>query len=213
MEENNNVLKGTTTVGIKCQDGIVLAADKRATAGHLVVNKKTDKVYSISKNIALTMAGTVSDAQLLSKLIKAELNLKRIRSGREATVKETANLLAGMVYGNIRKPSMIPGVSHFLLGGKDDTGFYLYDIFADGSLTQEDEYITSGSGSVMAFGVLETLYKPNMPIAEGVSLAIKSVNAALQRDSATGNGLKIITITEKGIEEVFNKEIQVGIKE
>jgi proteasome beta subunit len=213
MEENNNVLKGTTTVGIKCQDGIVLAADKRATAGHLVVNKKTDKVYSISDNIALTMAGTVSDAQLLSKLIKAELNLKRIRSGREATVKETANLLAGMVYGNIRKPSMIPGVSHFLLGGKDDTGFYLYDIFADGSLTLEDEYITSGSGSVMAFGVLETLYKPNMPIEEGVSLAIKSVNAALQRDSATGNGLKIITITEKGIEEVFNKEIQVGIKE
>ena len=213
MDENKNTLKGTTTVGIKCKDGVVLAADKRATAGHLVVNKKTDKIYNISKNMAITMAGTVSDAQLLSKLIKAELNLKKLRSGRNATVRESANLLAGMVYGNIRKMSMIPGVSHFLMGGKDETGYYLFDIFADGSLTEEDEYITSGSGSVMAFGVLETLYKPDISIDEGVSLAIKSVNAALQRDSASGNGLKIITITEKGIEEVFNKTINVGIKE
>ena len=210
---DKNTLHGTTTIGLMCKDCVILAADKRATAGNLIVNKKTDKIYEINDSLAITMAGTVSDAQLLSKLIKAELNLKQIRSGRESTVKEAANLLAGMVYGNIRKMSMIPGVSHFLMGGKDETGFYLFDIFADGSLTDENEYITSGSGSVMAFGVLETLYKPDMTIDEGISLAIKCVNAAMQRDSASGNGISIVTITEKGIERVLDKNLDTTIKE
>jgi len=161
----------------------------------------------------ITMAGTVSDAQLLAKLVKAELQLKKMRTGRESTVKESANLLAGMVYANIRKMSLIPGISHFLLGGKDESGFYIYDIFADGSLTECDEYISSGSGSVMAYGVLETLYDPNLTVDDGVGLAIKSINAALQRDSATGNGLNIVTITKKGLERVYDKNIDTGIRE
>ena len=132
MVDENNTLHGTTTLGLVCRDGIVIAADKRATAGHLIVNKNAEKVHQIHKNMAVTLAGTVSDAQLLVKLIKAELALKGIRSGRDPTVKEAGNLLAGLVYSNIRKMSMIPGVSHFLLGGKDTDGFHLYDIFADG---------------------------------------------------------------------------------
>ncbi len=210
---NENTLKGTTTIGLMCRDGIVLAADKRATAGNLIVNKKTDKLYEISKSMVITMAGTVSDAQLLAKLVKAELQLKKMRTGKEATVKESANLLAGMVYSNIRKMSLIPGISHFLLGGMDDSGYYLYDVFADGSLTLCDDYIASGSGSVMAYGVLETLYKKDLSVEEGVSLAIKSVNAALQRDSATGNGLNIVTITKKGTERILDKDINTGISE
>lgn len=213
MVDEKNILKGTTTVGLVCKDGIILAADKRATAGYLVVNKKTNKIFEINKNMALTMAGTVSDAQLLCKLIQAELNLKELRTGREATVREGANLLAGMVYNNIRRMSMIPGVSHFLMGGKDNTGFYLFDVFADGSLTEEETFVCSGSGSVMALGVLETLYKPDMNIEEGKSLAIKAINAALQRDIATGNGLAIISITKKGIERIFDKAINTGIQE
>ena len=210
---DENTLHGTTTLGLRCKDGIVLAADKRATAGNLIVNKKTDKIYEINNNFAITMAGTVSDAQLLLKLLKAELNLKQIRSGRDSTVKEAANLLSGMVYGNIRKMSMIPGVSHFVMGGKDNSGFYLYDIFADGSLTEENEYVTSGSGCVMALGVLETLFKPDMTIDEGITLAIKCVNAALQRDSASGNGISIVAITEKGIERVLDKNLDTTLKE
>jgi proteasome beta subunit len=213
LANDEHTLHGTTTIGIMCKDGIVLAADKRATAGSLVVNKKTDKMYEISKDMVVTMAGTVSDAQLLSKLIKAELQLKKMRTGRESTVRESANLLAGMVYANIRRMSLIPGISHFLLGGKDETGFYLYDIFADGSLTECDDYVTSGSGSVMAYGVLETLYRPNMTIDEGISLAMKSINAALQRDAGTGNGLAVITITKDGMKRVIDRTINVGIAE
>ena len=212
MDKDINTMKtGTTTVGILCKDGIVLAADMRATAGNLIVNKKTDKVLQIADNIAVTMAGTVSDAQLMTRLIKAEISLKKIRSGFEPNVKESANLLAGLVYGNIRRMSMIPGISHFLLGGKDSTGFYLFDIFPDGSITLIDDYVSSGSGSVFAYGVLESSFDKNMSIDEGINLAVKSINAALQRDTYSGNGINVVTITKKGLKWVITKELNTQL--
>ena len=213
MIEDKNIMKtGTTTVGLLCKDGIVLAADKRATAGYLIANKKFDKIISIADSIAVTVAGTVSDVQLLAKYIKAELKLKEIRTNRGNMVKEAANLLAVMVYNNIRKLSLIPGISHFVLGGKDDSGFYLYDLSPDGSIAEIDDYVSSGSGSVMAYGVLETLYEKNMPVEEGIKLAAKAVNAAVQRDIASGNGIDIVTITKDGVKKVFSREISTRIE-
>ena len=211
--ENDTIMStGTTTLALVCKDGLVLAADKRATAGYLVANKKTEKIQQIADKMVITMAGTVSDAQLLTKLIKAELQLKKIRTGRENTVKEAANLLANMVYGNIRRMSMIPGIAHFILGGNDESGNYIYDIYPDGSLSLIDDYISSGSGSVMAFGVLETLYTKNMTSAEGVDLAIKALNAAMQRDIASGNGAMIVTVTKDGVKTVFDQDIEGYLK-
>ena len=213
-EENVNVMKtGTTTVGIICRDGIILAADKRATSGYLVADKKTDKIYAITENIAVTMAGTASDAQLLIKILQSELSLKKIRSKRDITVKEAANLAARLVYENIRKFSAIQGISHFVMGGKDGSGLYLYDIFADGTVSLCDEYISSGSGSVMAYGVLETLWKKDLSVDEGVKLAIKCINAAVQRDIASGNGFDIWTITKEGAKNVITKIFSAKIEE
>lgn len=212
MKDEELMKTGTTTVGLLCKEGIVLAADKRATTGYLISAKKMEKVVKITDNIALTMAGTASDAQLLIKLIQSELRLRRIRTGREPTVKEAANLTSRMVYSNIRKMSMIPGVSHFLMGGKDETGFHLYDLYADGSINECDDFISSGSGSVMVYGVLETLYKKDMSIDEGIKLAVKSVNAALQRDIASGNGIDVMTITKEGIKKVLEKEIETKLQ-
>ena len=212
LDVEKNSLHGTTTLGIVCKEGVVIAADKRATAGNLIVNKKTEKLIQISETMVLSMAGTVSDAQLLVKLIKAELNLKRIRTGRQPTVKEAANLLAGIVYGKIRRMSMIPGISHFILAGSDSTGFYLYDIFPDGSLTLEDEYVTSGSGSVFALGVLETMYAKSLTVPQGVDLAVKSLNAALKRDTASGNGIDVMTITKEGVKHTVNELVNYDLK-
>ena len=210
---NDSITKtGTTTVGLVCKDGIILAADKRATAGYLIANKKFDKIISISENMAVTVAGTVSDVQLLAKYIKAELKLKQYRTNRENTVKEAANLLAMLVYNNIRKFSLIPGISHFVLGGKDDSGFYLYDLSPDGSIAEIDDFVSSGSGSVMAYGVLETLYTKNMSVEEGVKLAAKSINAALQRDIASGNGIDVISITKDGVRKALTREINTRIE-
>ena len=204
---------GTTTVALKCKDCVILAADKRATAGNLIANKWVDKIFPIEDYMALTTAGTVSDVQLLLKLIKAEIRLKKLRTGKKVSVKEAANLLAGMVYSNIRKMSMIPGISHFLFAGKDETGFHVYDIYPDGSISETEDYLASGSGSVFAYGVLETLYKDSISLEEGRSLAIKSLNAALQRDSASGNGIDLVVITGEGVKKVLTKKIETGVKE
>ncbi|MFC1722537.1 proteasome subunit beta [Nanoarchaeota archaeon] len=205
---------GTTTLALRCKDGVVLAADRRVTAGHMIANKDFDKVYPIEDYMAITTAGTVSDVQLLLKLLKAEIRLKRLRTSRPVTVSEAANLLAGMVYSNIRKFSSIPGISHFLFAGKDHEGHHIYDIFPDGSIAKINDFISSGSGSIFVFGVLETLYKPNMTLDEGKSLAIKAMNASLQRDSASGNGVDIVTIGNDGVyKKVWSTSINTGVKE
>jgi proteasome beta subunit len=205
---NDVVKSGTTTIGLICKDGVVLATDKRATTGYLVADKNIRKIYNLTDSIAVTMAGTVSDAQLLLRYTKAELNLKNIRTEQEISVREAANLIARMVYSNVRSFSAIPGVSQFIMGGKDKEGFHLFDIYPDGTVTECEDYVCSGSGSVVAYGVLETLYKQNMSVEDGVKLAVKVLNAALQRDIASGSGIDIVTITKDGFKRVLEKEIE-----
>ena len=187
--EETSLKTGTTTVGIVCKDGVVLAADKRATAGHMIVDKRADKVHVISDDFAVTIAGTVSDAQLVIKLIRAELKLKEVRTYKRPSAKEAANLL----------------------GGKDVHGLHLYDLFPDGSITRITDFISSGSGSVFAYGVLETQWKKDLSTDEAVALAVKSVNTALQRDSASGNGIDVIVINEKEIKRVLHKEVAYSL--
>ena len=203
MEEQ--LKTGTTTVGIVCKEGVSIAADKRSTAG------RAEKVHLISDDIAVTIAGTVSDAQLLIKLIKAELKLKELRTNKKPTIKESANLLGGLLYSSLRRMSMFPSIAHFLLAGKDHLGTHLYDLFPDGSLTKIKDFISSGSGSVIAYGVLESQYTPELTVEQGVKFITKVVNAALQRDSASGCGIDVITITTKEIKSVVQKEVKIEL--
>lgn len=209
--ENKLMKTGTTTIGLVCKDGIVLAADMRVTMGNIVGNKRFDKVYKITDNLALTTAGTVSDVQLLMKLIKAQLSLNKMRTKKDASVKEAANLIGMLVYENIRKFSTIPGITGFLLGGRDHTGLYLYEIAPDGSVIKADDYVTDGSGMVMAVGVLDTLYKPGMSVDEGIRLAVKAINASIQRDTYTGEGINVWTITRSGVKKALTKELDTNI--
>ncbi|RJQ22266.1 proteasome subunit beta [Candidatus Woesearchaeota archaeon] len=208
MNQDLKLQKGTTTVGIACKDGVVLAADKRATAG-FVVNKHTDKIHRVTDRMAVTMAGLVSDAQLLVKLIRAEVKLKDLQTLRTTTVHETANLLAGMLYNNLRKFSSVPGIVSFLLAGNDKSGSHLYDLGIDGSITEVHDYVSDGSGSIFAIGVLEALYKKGMSTDDGVKLATKAITAALQRDTATGNGIDVWIIDDKGIHVAVQKDLNI----
>ena len=206
------IKKGTTTLGILCKDGIVLAAEKRATIGNFIADKRADKIVFLTEKMVVTTAGGVSDAQLLVKLVKAELKLKQVRTNRESTLKEAANLLAGMIYGNIRQFSIIPGITQFLLAGVDNVGVHLYDLFVDGSIMEIDDYVSSGSGSIIVYGILEALYKKDLSLKEATDLAVKAVNAAIQRDSASGNGIVIYTITKTGVKKVLDKNLEAAIK-
>lgn len=202
---------GTTTLGIVCKDGIILAADRRATAG-FIVDKKAPKIHQISDYIAITTSGSVSDLILLKKVIQAQIKLEEIRRKKRISIKEASNLLSTLVYSNIRSFSMIPGITQFLLAGSDNTGVYLYDIYPDGSLTLYDDYVSSGSGSIFAYGVLEALYNKSMSVQDGVKLAVKAMNAALQRDMYSGNGIDIYKVTNDGVEKIMEKEIDTVIK-
>ena len=209
---NHKVMKtGTTTVGIVCKDGIVLAADKRTSAGYLIANKNTLKISKIADYAAITHAGLVSDAQLLTKIIKAQIRLEHMRRNKPLYIKEIANLLANLLYANIRRMSMVPGIVGFLLGGKDSKGYCLYDLGIDGSITEFRDYASTGSGSVFAFGVLESSYKEGLTVEEGMKLAMKAINAAIQRDMASGGGIDILTITSKGIERAMDKQIETRL--
>ncbi|MBR9690513.1 proteasome subunit beta [Candidatus Woesearchaeota archaeon] len=199
---------GTTTLGMVCKDGIVMAADRRVTAGHMIANRKYQKIVIVADNVAITTAGLVSDAQLLTKLIKAEIKLKEVQTNRKITVKESVNILANMSYANIRQFTSIPGIVGFLVGGSDNDGFSLWEIGVDGSVMQNEEYVTDGSGSVFVHGVLETLYKKGLTINEGTELAVKALNASQKRDSASGSGFDVVTITKEGIKKVAEKEIE-----
>ena len=206
-----SVQKGTTTIGIVCKDGLVLAADKRASAGYLIANKKMDKIHKISDKAVVTMAGLVSDAQLIVKLARAEIELKKIRSDKEPSTKEIANLLGNILYQNIRKMSMVPGIVGFLLGGIDNKGFHLYEIGIDGSITSADDYVSNGSGSILAYGVFEAMYNKNITIKEGIELANKAIGAAMQRDMPNGNGLDIFVVTEKGTYKAEGLKVELTL--
>ena len=202
---------GTTTVGIVCKDGIVLAADKRATAGHMIVDKGAEKVHLINDRIAVTIAGSVSEAQLMIKLIRAELKLKDIRTGSFTNIKEAANLIGSLLYHRLRSMFGFGSVVHFLLAGRDNNGVHLYDLFPDGSVSSIRDYVSSGSGSVFAYGVLEANYKKNITVEEGKKLATQCINAALQRDAYSGNGIDIAVISNESVAKVLKKSLEYSL--
>ncbi len=203
---------GTTTVGLVCKDGIVLAADKKMTLGGMIVSsKKFDKIVIINEDLAMTVAGLVSDIQLLTKLIKAQVKLDELRKGKKIRVKEAANLLANLVYSNVRKYSTIAGITGFLFAGRDKDGFYLYELGMDGSLTKFDDYATDGSGMLFATGVLEANYKENLSVDDGTKLAVSAINAATQRDTGSGAGVDVVTITKDGARKVLTKYLDTRL--
>lgn len=209
------VKTGTTTIGLVCTDGIVLAADKRATLGEgiFIGHKRVDKILPITDKINVTTAGSVSDIQLVVKLTKAELTLKKLRTKIEPSVKETANLFGMLVYENIRKFSPILGITAFLVGGVDDKGFWLFEVSPDGSNLEHKDFVSTGSGMVVAYGVLEDSYKKDINLDEGVILAVKALNAAMQRDTPTGSGIDVFVIDKDGARKVIEEEVkQVLIK-
>lgn len=209
--EKEIVKTGTTTLALLCKDGVVLGADRRATAGYMIAHKKFTKIIPINEDMALTVAGNVSDAQLLVKIIKAQLRLDLIRRNKKPSVKEATNLAASLVYGNIRKFSTIPGIVGFLLAGRDEFGYHVYTIGPDGSVFENDDYACDGSGSEFAIGLLESGYSKDINVDEGVKLTVKALNSALQRDIASGSGYDVFVINKDGVKRVIDKELKLTL--
>lgn len=204
MEEGQQK-KGTTTVGIIGKDAVVMAADKRASMGYLIASKDVEKILKITDKIALTIAGAASDGQMLAKFLRAEMELYKLNTGTEPTLSVAANLLANIVFE--RAKSFIPYIVQLIVGGLDEGNEpALYSLDMGGSIIKEKQYYSTGSGSPMAFGVLEDNYKENLATEQAVELAVRALNAAMKRDCATGDGMDVIVIDRKGNFKRLEKE-------
>lgn len=209
---------GTTTLGIVCKDGVVLAADKKGTFGgeggvSYIASVKEEKIQKVNERIVVTTAGVASDLQKVIKLTRAELKLKELKSRQLPSVKESANLFSTIIYQNIRQFSPILGITHFLLAGKDNEGYALYDIFPDGYIQKIEDYSATGSGMIQCNPILDSEYSSSMTLQEGISLAIKCINASMKRDPASGGGIDVYTITKDKIMHDLGQEITTNYPE
>ena len=196
--------KGTTTIGLVCDKGVVLASEKRATMGHFIASKDAKKVYQIDDLVAMTTAGSVGDAQRLVKWMQVESRLYKMRREESMTVKGIVSLLANILSGNRYYPYFV----QLLVGGVDKNGPGIYSLDAVGGLIEEKKAVATGSGSPMAYGVLEDRYMEKMPIDEGVELAVRALHNAMKRDSASGDGIDVVKITTDGYIHVEDAEIK-----
>ena len=203
MAEQNETMKGTTTVGIVFDSGVVLASEKRATMGYLISNKTAKKIYQIGSRMGLTTAGGVGDAQQLARLMTVEVNLYEIRRGKPMSIGAASTLLSNILHGNRYYPFYV----QLLIGGVDETGPVLFSVDAVGGSSREDKIVATGSGSPMAYGVLEDRYKAGMTEAEASELAIRALRSAIKRDAGSGEGMAVVIITKDEFRELSESEV------
>ncbi len=187
------IYKGTTTVGLVCRDGVVLATEKRATMGNFIASRAAKKIYQIADRIAMTTAGSVGDAQFLARIIRVEANLYEIRREQKPTVRAVATLVSNL----LNSYRYFPYLVQLLIGGIDDRGASIFSIDPIGGAIEEKDLVATGSGSLTAYGVLEDRFTPEMSVEDAVELAVRAIYSAMKRDSASGDGIDVVKITEK----------------
>ena len=195
------VLTGTTTIGLVCRDGIVLGTDTRATLGTFIAHKHAKKVYPIDDHIAMTIAGGVADAQSVVEVLQANSKLYKFEKGMPIPVSAVARLAANILFQSRFYPFLLQSI----IGGVDEQGSHVFALDPLGSVTEE-KCVSTGSGSPVAYGVLEPGYKEGMLVKEAIPLVVKAVNSAMKRDSASGDSFDVAVISKEGYRELSEEE-------
>ncbi|MEM2760809.1 MAG: proteasome subunit beta [Nitrososphaerales archaeon] len=181
----------TTIVGIKSKDGVVLASDRRASKGFFIGSKITQKIYRVDDTMAIAIAGQLSDADYMVKMAKAERKLINLRRGYPLTIRESARLIANLAYSGLK--SYTPYFVELLVAGVDHHGSHVCSADMSGAITEED-FASAGSGSPIAYGVLESGYSNEITMEQAKVLASRAVSAAIERDPGSGNGIDVLEI-------------------
>ena len=181
----------TTIVAIRSNNGVILSSDRRASKGFFIGSKITQKIYKVDDTLGMAIAGQLYDAEYMIKMAKAERKLTELRRGFQLTMRESARLIANLAYSGLK--SYTPYFVELLVAGVDSNGPHVYSADMSGAITEED-FASSGSGSPIAYGVLESSYNQNMKINEVKTLASKAVLAAIERDPGSGNGVDVLEI-------------------
>ena len=195
------ILHGTTTVGIKAKDGVVLCADMRASAGYFIANNNTMKIQKIDDHAGMTMAGGVADAQNITDILRYHANIHRIQKQEPIPIKSLTRLTSLIFHQN----RGYPFIADILVGGYDNSGPALYNIDMFGSV-EKKTYVTTGSGSPVAYGLLEEEYRDDLTVEEAKVIALRAVKAAITRNIGTGDGINVSIIDKDGFRLLTNEQ-------
>ncbi len=203
MDENK--FKGTTTLGIVCQDGIVLAADTRSTMGNLIANKEAKKVWKIDENLAITIAGGVGDAQEIIRMLKLHNEIYKMNESRPLSPKSAVSLLSVILNNN----KTIPFYIQLIIGGiENNIKPQLFNLDLSGGYTEETKYTSTGSGQDFVFSYLDSNYQENINVKECIKLAAKAITGSIKRDIFSGDSILVATITKTGYTEYTGKDLE-----
>ncbi|MCL5419499.1 MAG: proteasome subunit beta [Candidatus Marsarchaeota archaeon] len=197
-----NIKKGTTTVGIICTDGVAIGSDARATMDTFIASTEAIKVYKISDILGMTIAGGVGDAEYLTKLLKVQNDLYSMDEGRSLSPSAATSLLSLVLQEN----KMYPYYVQLILAGLNGSVPEIYNIDPLGGYTKESKFTATGSGSLTALGYIESVYSPDLTVADAIKHVLKALKIAMKRDAATGDGTRIVSITKKGGYREYTKD-------
>lgn len=201
--QNKAEYHGTTTVGLVCSDGVILATDTRVTAGGFVAHKRGKKLLQVDENIAVTISGGVADAQNVIDSLKYYARSYRIEKGVPLPVRSAARIVSNILFSS----RYYPFIASVLVGGYDRDGGAIYNLDFFGSILPEKVSAT-GSGSPVALGVLEAEYHEGMSVAKAIPVAANAIIAAMRRNVFTGDHFDIAVIDKSGFREVSEQDKQ-----
>jgi len=184
---------GATTVGVVCQNGVILASEKRVSYGYLVVSKGGKKVFKITDHIGAACAGLVSDMQILVREVEAYANLFGLDVGRSISVRSSAKLMSNLLF----ERRLAPLITQTIVSGVDVGGRRIIIQEILGSVIP-DKYAVVGSGMEIAMGVIEEGYKEDLTMEEAKDLVIRAIKSAISRDIMSGDGIDFLLITKDG---------------
>jgi len=199
--QNKAEYHGTTTVGLVCSDGVILATDTRVTAGGFIAHKRGKKLLQVDENIAVTISGGVADAQNVIDSLKYYARSYRVEKGVPLPVKSAARIVSNILFSS----RYYPFIASVLVGGYDKTGGSIYNLDFFGSILPE-KVTATGSGSPVALGVLEAGFQEGMSVAKATPVAANAIIAAMRRNVFTGDHFDIAIIDKSGFREVSEQE-------
>jgi len=188
-------MPGATAVGITYNGGLVLASERRIAYGNFVVSKTTKKTFVITPHVGAACAGLVADMQILSLQVSALAKIRKMEIKRDVPPNTVAKMMSNMMY----ERRFFPLLTQVIVGGLVGSPV-IFTLDPLGSILPDD-YAAVGTGAEMALGILDQQYKKELNEAEATDLAVKSIRAAIMRDSASGDNIDVLVIDKNGIKE------------
>jgi proteasome beta subunit len=183
-------MPGATAVGISFDKGVVLASEKRVSYGNFVVNKNTKKTFSVTDHVGAACAGMIADMQILVRQVGALAKIRKLETRRNVAPNSIAKMMSVIMF----ERRFFPLLTQVIVGGIDKKP-EIYTLDPLGSVLPDD-YAAVGTGAEMALGVMDSEYRANISEETAKQLAIKAIKSSIQRDSASGDGIDILYVTQ-----------------